>query len=95
MIIKYQIQYIQAEPYWSDINIPISTCDGESFDSTIVHHKNSIIELLATGDSGSNADKQDILHGCDMVGVYVYSEKRLYDSATGNYTYYFSEGIDK
>lgn len=40
MIIKYQIQYIQAEPYWSDINIPSSynanyhgffTSDGNTF----------------------------------------------------------------
>ena len=106
----------------------ISTCDGESFDTTlagkyvdvvlsdgtvlacimggskgdepgsdptgVVHHDGSIIELLETGGQEDNADKDDILHGCDMVGAYVYSEKRLYDPATGEYTYYFSEGID-
>lgn len=67
----------------------------------IVHHDGSIFELLETeGEDGrvqrrddENADKDDLLHGCDIVGAYVYSEKRLYDSTTGEYTYYFSEGL--
>lgn len=67
--------------------------DEDSWDTSgVVHHKNSIIELLETGNLEINADKQDILHGCDMVGVYVYSEKRLYDYNTNEYTYYFSDG---
>lgn len=60
----------------------------------MVHHDGSIIELLETGSQETNADKNDILHGCDIAGAYVYSEKRLYDPATGEYTYYFSESID-
>ena len=68
----------------------------DSWDTSgVVHHKNSIIELLETGNLEINADKQDILHGCDMVGVYVYSEKRLYDYNTNEYTYYFSDGIEE
>lgn len=67
----------------------------------VVHHDGSIFELLETeGVEGrvqrnkdENADKADLLHGCDIVGAYVYSEKRLYDSTTGEYTYYFSESI--
>lgn len=70
--------------------------DENSWDTTgVVHQKDSIIELLETGDLEINADKWDILHGCDMVGVYVYSEKRLYDKNADEYTYYFSDGIDK
>lgn len=60
----------------------------------VVHYDGSIIELLATKYQGNDANKEDILHGCDIVGAYVYSEKRLYNSTTGEYTYYFSEGID-
>ena len=42
-------------------------------------------------DKGVNAKKEDILHGCDIVGVYVYSEKRLYNYQSDHYTYYFSD----
>ncbi len=63
----------------------------------ILHHDGSIIEFLGLdNDSFSegenmNCEKEDILHGCDIAGVYVYSEKRLYDSDTGEYTYFFSD----
>lgn len=60
----------------------------------VVHADDSIIEVLALTELDLNVDKYDMLHGCDMVGVYVYSEKRLYDGNTGEYTYYFSESID-
>lgn len=82
--------------------IGASKGDEEGSDSEgIVHHDDSIFELLETeGEEGrvqredsENADKEDLLHGCDIVGAYVYSEKRLYDSTTGEYTYYFSESL--
>ncbi len=70
----------------------------------VVHHDGSIIEFLETKNQDNdvsrqdnnkgNADKEDILHGCDIVGAYVYSEKRLYDSTTDEYTYYFSDGLE-
>lgn len=72
-----------------------SKADESGSDATgVVHHDGSIIEFLETGSLGVNADKADILHGCDIVGAYVYSEKRLYNSTTGEYTYYFSDHID-
>ena len=66
-----------------------------SDDKGVTHHDHSIFEVLETGDLEINANKKDIFHGCDIEGVYVYSEKRLYDSDKGEYTYYFSDGIDR
>ena len=63
----------------------------------IVHHDGSIIEFLGLdNDSFSkgenmNCDKEDILHGCDIEGVIVYSEKRLYDPVLKEYTYFFAD----
>ena len=72
--------------------------EGDSDETGVVHYDNSIFELLQTtnieeGDDVINASKEDLLHGCDIVGVYVYSEKRLYDKNTNEYTYYFSDGM--
>ncbi len=71
--------------------------EGNSDSVGVVHDDGSIFEFLtlAVSDKGKNVAKTDILHGCDMVGVYVYSEKRLYNTETGEYTYYFSESIDE
>lgn len=60
----------------------------------IVHTDGSIIEFLtlsAPNDSSINVNKEDIFHGCDMVGAYVYSDLRLCDG--NQYTYYFSDSI--
>lgn len=69
---------------------------GSSSDG-IFHHDNSFMELLGTDNKNAkskgnvNSNKADILHGQDVVGIYVYEEKRLYDEAKGEYTYYFSD----
>lgn len=74
--------------------------EPDSDSNGIVHHDGSIIEFLSCEPYTSEADKnkkgpnkEDILHGEDIVSAYVYSEKRLYDNATKEYTYYFSDGV--
>lgn len=69
---------------------------GSSSDN-IFHHDGSFIELMGIDNDNAklqgnaNADKADILHGNDVVGIYVYEEIRLYNQNNGEYTYYFSD----
>ena len=67
---------------------------GNLQNNEIADADGSIIEFLtlsAPDSSKINIKKEDIFHGCDMVGAYVYSELRLYDGE--QYTYYFSDSI--
>lgn len=69
---------------------------GSSSDN-IFHYDDSFMELMGIDNDNAkmqgseNADKADILHGEDVIGIYVYEEKRLYDTNNGEYTYYFSD----
>lgn len=61
------------------------------------YYDGSFMELMGLDNDNAklqgsaNADKADILHGNDVVGIYVYEEIRLYNQDNGEYTYYFSD----